>query len=391
MIRQRIFLLAITCLCALIHIHAATYDVQIDNLRYSVNTETLEAAAFAASTDISGDIAIPASIEAAPDGVMRTYAVTTIGDYAFYFCKSLASVTIPNSIITIGGAAFQYCTSLASITIPESVTVIGELAFSHCTSLKSIEVESGNPNYTSLDGVLYNKDMTTLLCCPGAKASIDIPNSVTAIGNSAFTACIALTSVTLPNSVDSIGGWAFFSCVSLTSITIPEKVISIEVNTFYRCSSLASVALPESLTSIKTQAFNQCTALESITIPRSVTVIEEGAFYGCTNLKRIYCLWDAPITCDPSIWDNAHYSKATLYVPKGCTEAYKATTPWSSFSNVEEHSISGLNPATAVGNEAKTAVEAYDISGKPVAPDAKGLVIVRYSDGSVAKVLNHDR
>ncbi|MCX6653107.1 MAG: leucine-rich repeat domain-containing protein [Methanomassiliicoccales archaeon] len=147
-------------------------------------------------------------------------SVTSIGDWAFYNCTSLTSVTIPNSVTSIGDGAFAVCTSLTSVTIPSSVTSIGSMTFSVCTSLTSIDVNTGNANYASIDGVLHNKAITTLIQYPGGRVgAFTIRSSVTSIGGWAFNSCTSLTSVTIPRSVTSIGEYAFSSCTSLTSIT----------------------------------------------------------------------------------------------------------------------------------------------------------------------------
>jgi hypothetical protein len=151
---------------------------------------------------------------------------------------------IPNSVTSIGNSAFSSCTSLTSIVIPNSVTSIGDYAFSSCSSLTSINVNDDNSNYSSLDGVLYDKDKTTLINYPCAKLDnvFAIPNSVTSIGNSAFSSCTSLTSIVIPNSVTSIGDYAFYNCSSLTSIVIPNSVTSIGDYAFSYCSSLTIYA-----------------------------------------------------------------------------------------------------------------------------------------------------
>ena len=118
-------------------------------------------------------------------------SVTSIGDYAFYHCQGLTSVTIPNSVTSIGEYAFSFCQGLTSITIPNSVTYIGNRAFYFCLGLTSFNVDSNNPNYDSADGVLFNKNRTTLIQYPfgNTNASYTIPNSVTSIGNEAFSNC----------------------------------------------------------------------------------------------------------------------------------------------------------------------------------------------------------
>ena len=147
-------------------------------------------------------------------------SVTTIGKLAFQNCYSLTSVTIPNSVTTLEEGAFSGCRSFTSVTIPNSVTIIGELAFNCCRSLTSINVASGNLNYSSKDGVLFNKNKLILIQCPegNQRTKYTIPNSVTTIGNSAFSRCSSLTSVTIPDSVTTIGNYAFEDCSSLKDV-----------------------------------------------------------------------------------------------------------------------------------------------------------------------------
>ena len=148
-----------------------------------------------------------------PDGV------TSIGEYTFSWCTSLTSATIPDSVTSIGEFAFHNCKSLTSVTIPNSVTSIGRGAFSSCASLTGIWVAEGNSHYVSdASGVLFDKDKTTLVQCPGAFAVYTIPGSVTSIGDDAFSGCASLTSVTIPDSVTSIGNYAFSCCGSLTDV-----------------------------------------------------------------------------------------------------------------------------------------------------------------------------
>ena len=192
-------------------------------------------------------------------------SVTSIGEYAFYDCKSLTSVTIPDSVTSIGKWAFSECKSLTSVTIPDSVTSIGDAAFASCTSLTGIWVAEGNSHYANdASGVLFNKDKTTLVQCPGAFAAYTIPDSVTSIGDNTFDHCTSLTSVTIPDSVTSIGEWAFYWCTSLTSVTIPDSVTSIGDNTFDHCTSLTSVTIPDGVTSIGWRAFSNCTSLTDV-------------------------------------------------------------------------------------------------------------------------------
>jgi hypothetical protein len=136
--------------------------------------------------------------------------VTRIGKWAFHSCISLTNVTIPDSVTSIGEGAFEDCTSLTSVTIPKSVTSIGDYAFGYCRALEKFEVDLNNNNYTSVDGVLFDKEKSKLIAYPNSHGTTyEIPSGVTSIGDYAFLWCRSLTSVTIPNSVTSIGEGAF--------------------------------------------------------------------------------------------------------------------------------------------------------------------------------------
>ena len=216
-------------------------------------------------------------------------SVTSVGDRAFWGCANLTSITIPGSVMSIGFIAFSDCSSLKSVTIPDSVTSIGDSAFGDCTSLTAIDVTIGNKNYTSVNGVLFNKDKTELICYPAGKTdkSYIIPDSVISMGYSAFRSCVNLTRIIIPDSLTEIGINAFRGCTSLTSITIPNSVTSIGDWAFGGCTSLTSITIPNSVTEIGWSAFSGCTSLTSITIPDSVTSIDEVVFYNCKSLKTV--------------------------------------------------------------------------------------------------------
>ena len=212
--------------------------------------------------------------------------VTSIGESAFGYCRSLISIIIPNSVTIIENFAFDTCENLTSITIANSVTSIGYRAFFQCSNLTSINVDSNNANYSSIGGVLFNKDKSVILKYPIEKkqTTYTIPNSVTSIGEEAFHSCRNLTSVTIPNSVTSIEKSAFWNCRNLTSVTIPNSVTSIGESAFDTCSSLASITIPNGVTSIERRTFAICSSLTSITIPNSVTSIGDNAFVTCSSL-----------------------------------------------------------------------------------------------------------
>ena len=254
-------------------------------------------------------------------------SVSSIRNYAFYGCTSLASIEIPDSVSSIGDYAFYDCTSLARIEIPDSVTSIGKSVFSGCTSLESVYII----DLAAWCGIDFDGRISNPLCngadlyIGGNKATdIVIPDSVSSIRNYAFSGYTSLESIEIPDSVTSIGSSAFRNCISLTSITIPDSVTSIGYDAFFNCTSLESVyiidlaawcgidfdgrisnplcngadlyiggnkatdiVIPDSVSSIRNYAFSGYTSLESIEIPDSVTSIGSSAFRDCTSLKRI--------------------------------------------------------------------------------------------------------
>ena len=274
-------------------------------------------------------------------------SIITIGSESFGGCISLASITIPNSVTTIGAGGFDSCTRLNSITIPNSVANIGPFTFENCVSMTNISVNADNPDYSSLNGVLFDKVQDALLAYPSGltNSAYTIPNSVTTVQEDAIVACanlagiiipgsvtniigtfidctgltniwvnptnpaysslagvlfdkaqdtllqypqgLANTTYSIPNSVTTIQGYAFSLCSHLVSITIPNSVTSIGWGEFLQCTSLASVAIPNGVTNIPNYAFYYCGSLTNVVIPDSVTSIGLQAFLGCSSLTNI--------------------------------------------------------------------------------------------------------
>ena len=170
----------------------------------------------------------------------------TIGEEAFSGCSSLPEISIPATVTDIDEEAFSACNSFTTVFIPSSVTSIGENAFLWCSNLTAITVDSNNRDYSNdANGVLFNKNKTTLIKCPETKTSYTIPDTVTGIEESAFHNCKNLTELTIPSSVIGIGRYAFYNCSSLTSITIPASVTSIEYYAFKDCTSLTSISFAD--------------------------------------------------------------------------------------------------------------------------------------------------
>jgi hypothetical protein len=215
--------------------------------------------------------------------------VTNIGMEAFFSCPKLTGVTIGTNVAIIGGAAFEYCPALASITFPDSVAVIGGGAFAECAgltnitmgtgvtnilaqaflgcpSVTAIAVAAGNPAFSSVGGVLFNKNQSALFLYPAGSSGMSyaIPDSVTNIVGDAFMDAYNLAGITLGTNVQSIGDSAFQECYRLTSITIPNSVTNIGFSTFYNCFSLTNVVIGSGLTSIGFQDFSYCFSLTGV-------------------------------------------------------------------------------------------------------------------------------
>ena len=326
-------------------------------------------------------------------------SVTSIGDGAFKDCTSLTNITIPRSVASIGEYAFFGCSDLTSITIPKFVDSIGNYAFSNCNSLTSIIVNY-NTRYDSRDNCNAIIETTTNTLIVGCKNTI-IPNTVTSIGNSAFSGCSGLKSIIvksgnpifdsrdncnaiietstnnlivgckntiIPNSVTKIQEHAFSGCSDLRSIKIPSSVTTIDDNAFSNCNSLDTVIINSnntcynfwvtpndtitnpriliignSVTSIYEYAFTECNSLISISIPASVTSIGNYAFRGCSNIGTIYSRNTNPPIIDNSSTFKSVSRSAKLYVPNGSVEAYKQANVWKEFYNIEESDFANID------------------------------------------------
>ena len=266
-----------------------------------------------------GTLKIPSTVE--NDGV--TYSVTGIEAQGLAY-SYFDTIIVSNSVTTIGDQAFKWCSQLKSVTFSSSVTTIGSKLFVSCAKMSEVNVASGNTAFSSVGGVLFNKDKTRLIRYPVGKEGdiYSIPTSVTEICKEAFAKCCSLKNITIPNSVSKIGDRAFDRCDSLTSITLPDGITEIGEYTF-RCRRLMSIAIPAGVTKIEERAFSECVSLKCIavspdnpafisvdgilfnkdrtrlimypadkegdaySIPISVTEIGRGAFTRCRNLKVI--------------------------------------------------------------------------------------------------------
>ena len=315
-------------------------------------------------------------------------SVTSIGSFAFEWCEGLTSVEIPNSVTSIGESAFAYCSGLTTVEIPNSVTSIGKKAFLGCSGLSSVTIgnsvttigSSAFNGCSGLTSVEIPNSVTSIgefaFCDCSGLTSVEIPNSVTSIGEGAFERCSGLTSVEIPNSVTSIGKGAFLNCSGLTKIDvasdnttydsrdncnaiietvsntlivgcqntiIPNSVTSIGESAFESCEGLTSVEIPNSVTSIGESAFESCEGLTSVEIPNSVTSIGYAAFSSC-DISTVTSLIENPFAINSNVFSQDTRMNATLYIPKGTIDKYKATEGWKDFMFIEEGTDGGETP-----------------------------------------------
>lgn len=214
--------------------------------------------------------------------------LVTIGDSAFLDCVKLSTLTIPEGVTTIGSHAFSGCVAMTELTIPASVTEIRSYAFDSTEGMTGFRVAQENPNYTDIDGVLFDKAKTTLLRYPEARteASYTVPDGCTAIADWAFIGAQHLEQIDLAD-VKTIGEDAFYYCVGLRSVEIPEGVQELVGATFCYCVKLADITLPSTLRRIGENCFYSCTSLEKVRLPHGLTQIDGYAFFHCTSLKKI--------------------------------------------------------------------------------------------------------
>ncbi len=283
------------------------------------------------------------------------HTITHIGWDAFADCTNLVSVVLPDTIEGICEGAFAGCTALVSVTIPASVIYIsGSDVFRGCNSLTNITVAEENTAYTVENFALFNKDKATLICCPAASGSYNVPEGVVHIDYGAFQECAGLESVVFPETLVDIGKHAFQNCTNLKSIVFSDSITKIESEAFAGCAALTSIVLPSSLTTLHAYAFSKCTGLTSVTIPSSVTSMGAGIvgapggvrddpFDKCDNLTDVYyagseeqwnkiCTWEMTATI--------HYNST------GPDEPEPDTPEPSGSAFTFEFEFGGLDPQT---------------------------------------------
>ena len=264
---------------------------------------------------------------------------------------NLSELDLSDASIVPGGDYYITCAYFGYPSkIHTSHQVIGDLAFEGCSGLTSLK----------------------------------LPSDIRLIGRHAFEGCSGLTSITLPSGVTEIGSSAFYGCSGLTSITLPSGVTEIGSSAFYGCSGLTSITLPSGVTWIGHSAFEGCSGLTSITLPSGVTEIGKSAFANCSGLTSIYVYAEKMPKLRTNMFDGCDAKKCTVYVPKGTYDDYWLSE-FGYFENIVEFEATGINNVVT-SNDAKE-LSRYSVNGQRLSAPTKGLNIVKYSDGSVKKVV----
>lgn len=281
--------------------------------------------------------------------------VKEIKEAAFSYCSALEEIHLSKVLTKIGKEAFYACSSLTEITLPKKLINIGEDAFGACKALKEIKVEAGNTAFTSIDGVLFNKEKTTLLTFPFANtanyqvpvgttkiapsafsecnklASIQFPNTLIEIGSEAFYKCLKLENITLPNSITAVGEGAFYGCEGLLLAELSKSMTIIPDNLLSKCTKLQKIKIPEGINKIAYQAFSNCSSLTKVEIPASVNSIEGASFKACESLSEIYCYIKEPLTIEEDVFKGVNVGTCNLYVTAESIEQYKISEVWKNF------------------------------------------------------------
>lgn len=257
------------------------YDFEVDGLRFNIISEEEKTCELTFNTDTfyPGDIVVPE--------IANGYTVAKLGLYAFYCCYDLTSVSIPQTVTEYGEWCFVD-TKLKNIDISKNVTTIYGNTFDGNKELEAFNVENDNPNYKSVDGVLFRRDMKTLLMAPcKLSGTYYIPDTVENLANNAFAFCKLLEEVYIPESVTYMEASMFIDCTSLRKVKLPSSLTSIPPATFSNCKSLVEVVIPERVETIGFGAFGACESLKEITLPLNLKTMDWGVFKGCCSLEKV--------------------------------------------------------------------------------------------------------
>ena len=293
-----------------------TKDVVIDGLKFRLLKVSHQAKLITWDNNVT-TLQIPSEVEYEGE----KYTVTSVNQSVFSKNSSITKIIIPKTVKNTdfgSNEGFKYN------------------PFVDCFSVESIEVEEGNPAICSVDGVLFNKDTTTLIGYPAASAreSYTVPASVKTAGDGAFFNSKYLKKIVLPDNIETLGYSLFASSKSLEEVVLPSSIKELSIYLFKDCTKLKSVVIPEGVTTIGYSAFEGCTRLESISLPESINFIDFFAFGSLSNLKNVYCQAKIVPNTSQNVFGNVNLSKVTLHVPAASINAYQATEPWKNFKEI---------------------------------------------------------
>ena len=352
----------------------------------------------------------PNMIKAALTGI-----VTTLEDYSFEGCKSLVDLSLPNTVVTMGNSVFRDCSSLKNFTFPTSLLSLGYSAFRGCSSLESV----------TLNKKIKTIDDATFFGCKSL-ATISIPDNVNKIGNGVFKGCTGLKKFIVEDGNDSLsvginsealsnvcyplfsdcpldsvylgshisyetskdyGYSPFYINTSLRAIKIGDHVGEVYDNEFYGCTGLTSVSIGEGVKKIGKRAFSLCSRLDNFVFGKNVESIGEEAFSDCTSMTRLVSHCTVPPTCGTQALDDINKMECTLYVPKGYLSAYQTADQWKEFFFMEEGDPTSGIASPSVNDDNVKEKARYTTDGHRIYVPAKGLNIIKMSDGTVRKIM----
>lgn len=285
---------------------------------------------------------------------MKDYGTTDneVSDMMFFKCKTLKSVTVPNSATAIGEAAFKDCKTIAEVKLSAGITEIRKEAFSG-TAITEFAFPAG---VMPAEGVFKN--------------------------------CASLTKVTLPDGITAIGKSAFSGCDKATKIKLPENLTKISDATFSYCEAVEELEIGEGVTEIGKQALMMMSSLKKLTLPASLTLIDQMAVALNNTLEEIHCKGAKPSQCGMGVFRTSAGDvpeNCTLYVPEGSKAEYETAETWSLFTKISEEETTAIDGIT--GTEDRKEMMRYDAAGRKISSPHTGINIIVYSDGTTGKVI----